>query len=95
VGYGAPGKGNTLLNYCAIRQDFLDYTVDLSTQKQGKFTPGCRLPIYDPAVIKNTKPDYVLVLPWNLIDEISKQHSYISAWGGKFVVPIPEVKIIN
>jgi len=95
VGYGAPGKGNTLLNYCAIRQDFLDYTVDLSTQKQGKFTPGCRLPILDPAVIKETKPDYILVLPWNLIDEISRQHSYISEWGGKFVVPIPEVKIID
>jgi 2-polyprenyl-3-methyl-5-hydroxy-6-metoxy-1,4-benzoquinol methylase len=95
VGYGAPGKGNTLLNYCAIRQDFLDYTVDLSTQKQGKFTPGCRLPIRDPAVIKETKPDYILVLPWNLIDEISKQHSYISEWGGKFVVPIPEVKVIE
>lgn len=95
VGYGAPGKGNTLLNYCAIRQDFLDYTVDLSTQKQGKFTPGCRLPIRDPAVIKETKPDYILVLPWNLIDEISKQHSYISEWGGKFVVPIPEVKVID
>ncbi|HED36473.1 MAG TPA: methyltransferase domain-containing protein [Gammaproteobacteria bacterium] len=95
VGYGAPGKGNTLLNYCAIRQDFLDYTVDLSTQKQGKFTPGCRLPILDPSAIKETKPDYVLVLPWNLIDEISRQHSYISEWGGKFVVPIPEVKIID
>jgi hypothetical protein len=95
VGYGAPGKGNTLLNYCAIRQDFLDYTVDLSTQKQGKFTPGCRLPILDPTVIKETKPDYILVLPWNLIDEISKQHSYISEWGGKFVVAIPEVKIID
>ena len=95
VGYGAPGKGNTLLNYCAIRRDFLDYTVDLSTQKQGKFTPGCRLPIRDPAVIKETKPDYILVLPWNLIDEISKQHGYISEWGGKFVVPIPEVKVIE
>jgi hypothetical protein len=95
IGYGAPGKGNTLLNYCAIRQDFLDYTVDLSTQKQGKFTPGCRLPILDPAVIKQTKPDYILVLPWNLIDEISAQHSYIKEWGGKFVVPIPEVKIIE
>ena len=90
VGYGAPGKGNTLLNYCGIRQDFLDYTVDLSTQKQGKYTPGCRLPILDPAVIKETRPDYVLVLPWNLIDEISRQHSYISEWGGKFVIPRAE-----
>lgn len=95
VGYGAPGKGNTLLNYCAIRQDFLDYTVDLSTQKQGKYTPGCRLPILAPAVLKETRPDYVLVLPWNLIDEISEQHSYISEWGGKFVVPIPEVKVVG
>jgi len=95
VGYGAPGKGNTLLNYCAIREDFLDYTVDMSPQKQGKFTPGCRLPILSPAVIKETKPDYILVLPWNLIDEISEQHSYISEWGGRFVVPIPEVKIIS
>jgi hypothetical protein len=95
IGYGAPGKGNTLLNYCAIRQDFIDYTVDLSTQKQGKYTPGCRIPILDPSVIRQTRPDYILVLPWNLIDEISKQHSYISEWGGKFVVPIPEVKIIG
>lgn len=95
VGYGAPGKGNTLLNYCGIRQDFLDYTVDLSTQKQGKYTPGCRLPILDPSVLKETRPDFVLVLPWNLIDEISRQHSYIKEWGGKFVVPIPEVKVLD
>jgi hypothetical protein len=95
IGYGAPGKGNTLLNYCGIRQDFLDYTVDLSPQKQGKYTPGCRLPILDPAVIKKTKPDYVLILPWNLAKEISTQHAYISEWGGKFVVPIPEVKILD
>lgn len=95
VGYGAPGKGNTLLNYCAIRQDFLDYTVDLSPQKQGKYTPGCRLPILDPLEIKKTKPDYVLILPWNLKNEISRQHNYIKEWGGKFVVPIPEVKVID
>ena len=95
VGYGAPGKGNTLLNYCGIRQDFLDYTTDLSPQKQGKYTPGCRLPILDPKILKETKPDYVLILPWNLAKEIQKQHSYISEWGGKFVVPIPEVKILD
>ena len=95
VGYGAPGKGNTLLNYCGIRQDFLDYTVDISPQKQGKFTPGCRLPILDPKVIKETKPDYVLILPWNLAKEISTKHAYISEWGGKFVVPIPEVKVLD
>ena len=69
--------------------------VDLSTQKQGKYTPGCRLPILDPSVLKETRPDYVLVLPWNLIDEISRQHSYIREWGGKFVVPIPEVKVLD
>ena len=95
IGYGAPGKGNTLLNYCGIRQDFLEYTVDLSPQKQGKYTPGCRLPILDPKVIKETKPDYVLILPWNLAKEISQQHAYISEWGGKFVVPIPEVKVLD
>jgi len=95
VGYGAPGKGNTLLNYCAIRQDFLDYTVDLSTQKQGKYTPGCRLPILDPAAIKETKPDYILILPWNLKKEITGMHSYVKEWGGKFVVPIPEVKVLD
>lgn len=95
IGYGAPGKGNTLLNYCGIRQDFLDYTVDLSPQKQGKYTPGCRLPILDPATIKQTKPDYILILPWNLSKEISEQHAYISEWGGKFVVPIPEVRVLE
>lgn len=95
VGYGAPGKGNTLLNYCAIRQDFLDYTVDLSVQKQGKYTPGCRLPILDPAVIRETKPDYILILPWNLKEEISSQHDYVREWGGKFVVPIPEVQVLD
>jgi len=95
IGYGAPGKGNTLLNYCGIRQDFLDYTVDLSPQKQGKYTPGCRLPILDPAMIKQTKPDYILILPWNLSKEISDQHAYISEWGGKFVVPIPEVRVLE
>jgi hypothetical protein len=95
VGYGAPGKGNTLLNYCAIRQDFLDYTVDRSPQKQGKYTPGCRIPILDPSMIRQTKPDYVLILPWNLRSEITRQHAYISEWGGKFLVPIPEVKVLS
>jgi hypothetical protein len=95
IGYGAPGKGNTLLNYCGIRQDFLDYTVDRSPQKQGKFTPGCRLPILDPAVIKETKPDFILILPWNLSREIKEQHSYIKDWGGKFVIPIPEVSVLD
>lgn len=93
VGYGAPGKGNTLLNYCGIRTDFLDYTVDANPYKQGKFTPGTRIPILSPARIRETKPDYVLILPWNLKDEISRQASYIREWGGKFVVPIPEVSV--
>jgi len=93
VGYGAPGKGNTLLNYCGIRQDFLDYTVDRSPYKQGKFTPGTHIPILSPDKIRETKPDYVLILPWNLKDEISKQMAYIRDWGGQFVTPIPEVRI--
>jgi SAM-dependent methyltransferase len=93
VGYGAPGKGNTLLNYCGIRSDFLDYTVDRNHYKQGKFLPGTHIPIFRPDKIKETKPDYVLILPWNLKDEIMKQMSYIGRWGGRFIVPIPEVRI--
>ncbi|MGL5807537.1 MAG: methyltransferase domain-containing protein [Xenococcaceae cyanobacterium] len=93
VGYGAPGKGNTLLNYCGIRTDFIDYTVDRNPYKQGKFLPGTHIPIYHPDRILETKPDYVLILPWNFKDEIIKQMSSIKDWGGKFVVPIPEVKI--
>ena len=92
AGYGAPGKGNTLLNYCGIRTDFLDYTVDRSPYKQGKYTPGTRIPIYGPEKIRETKPDYVLILPWNLEDEIMAQLCYIHEWGGQFIVPIPEVK---
>jgi len=93
VGYGAPGKGNTLLNYCGIRQDFIDYTVDRSPYKQGKFTPGTRIPIYDPDRIRETRPDYLFILPWNLKDEIAAQMAYIRDWGGKFVVPIPSVAV--
>lgn len=93
VGYGAPGKGNTLLNYCGIRQDFMDYTVDRSPHKQGRFTPGTRIPILDPEKIRETKPDYVLILPWNLRTEIMENMGYIREWGGQFVVPIPEVKV--
>jgi 2-polyprenyl-3-methyl-5-hydroxy-6-metoxy-1,4-benzoquinol methylase len=95
VGYGAPGKGNTLLNYCGIRQDFLDYTVDRSPHKQNTYTPGTRIPIYDPSRIYETKPDYILILPWNLKKEISSSMSDVSAWGGKFVVPIPRVEILD
>lgn len=95
AGYGAPGKGNTLLNYCGIRQDFLDYTVDRNPYKQGKFTPGTHIPIYGPEKISETKPDYLLLLPWNLQKEIMEQMGYIREWGGKFVVPIPETKILD
>jgi hypothetical protein len=95
VGYGAPGKGNTLLNYCGIRQDFLDYTVDRNPWKQGTYTPGTRVPIFDPAKIFETKPDYVLILPWNLAKEITETMSGIKAWGGRFVLPIPSVRVLN
>lgn len=94
VGYGAPGKGNTLLNYCGIRTDFLDYTVDRSPHKQGRFLPGTRIPILHPDRIAETKPDYVLILPWNLKDEITNQMSHIRSWGGRFVVPIPEATVL-
>ncbi len=93
VGYGAPGKGNTLLNYCGIRTDFLDYTVDRSPHKQGNFLPGSRIPIFDPERVFETRPDYVLILPWNLREEIMNQMAGIRKWGGRFVVPIPEVKV--
>jgi len=93
VGYGAPAKGNTLLNYCGIRNDFLDYTVDLSPHKQGLYLPGTRIPIHAPEKIRETRPDYVLILPWNLEKEIMEQMSYIRQWDGKFVTPIPKVKI--
>ncbi len=93
VGYGAPGKGNTLLNYCGIRTDFLDYTVDRNPYKQGKYTPGTRIPIEKPERIAETRPDYVLILPWNLRNEISGQLAFIRDWGGRFVVPIPELEV--
>ncbi len=95
VGYGAPGKGNTLLNYCGIRTDFLDYTVDRSPHKQGNFLPGTHIPIYHPDKIKATHPDYVLILPWNLKKEITGQLAYVAEWGGKFVIPIPEVAVLK
>jgi SAM-dependent methyltransferase len=93
AGYGAPGKGNTLLNYCGIRTDFLDYTVDRNPYKQGKFLPGTHIPIHAPDMVQTTRPDYVLILPWNLKDEIMEQLSYVRSWGGQFVVPIPDVKV--
>lgn len=94
VGYGAAAKGNTLLNYCGIRTDFVDYTVDLNPHKQGKFLPGTRIPIYAREKLRETKPDYVLILPWNLKEEIMSQMAHIREWGGRFVVPIPEVEVL-
>jgi 2-polyprenyl-3-methyl-5-hydroxy-6-metoxy-1,4-benzoquinol methylase len=94
VGYGAPAKGNTLLNYCGIRTDFIDYTVDRSPHKQGHLLPGTHIPIHHPDKIKETMPDYLLILPWNLVDEITEQMGYIREWGGQFVVPIPEVRVL-
>jgi SAM-dependent methyltransferase len=94
VGYGAPGKGNTLLNYCGIRTDLLSYTVDRNPYKQGKYTPGTHIPILSPDRIRDTRPDYVFILPWNLKDEISAQMSFVRGWGGKFIVPIPEPHIL-
>jgi len=91
--YGAPGKGNTLLNYCGIRTDFVDYAVDRNPYKQGKFLPGTHIPIYHPDHIKQTLPDYLLILPWNLKHEIMRQNDYIREWGGRFVVPIPSVTV--
>jgi SAM-dependent methyltransferase len=94
VGYGAPGKGNTLLNHCGIRSDLLAYTVDRSPFKQGRFLPGTHIPIHSPDRIKETKPDYVLVLPWNLRTEITPQLDYIRSWGGRLVFPIPSLEIV-
>ena len=93
AGYGAPGKGNTLLNYCGIRTDLLEYTVDRNPYKHGMFLPGTHIPIHAPEQIARTRPDYVLILPWNLREEIAGQLGYIREWGGRFVVPIPEVEV--
>ncbi len=93
--YGAPGKGNTLLNYCGIRTDFIDYTVDRSPHKQGNFLPGSRIPIHAPDHVRRTKPDFLLLLPWNLRKEIMEQMADIREWGGKFVVPIPTVEVFE
>jgi len=95
VGYGAPAKGNTLLNYCGVGTDFLDYTVDRSPHKQGRYLPGTRIPIYAPEQISKTRPDYVLILPWNLKEEIIEQMTDLGSWGGKFFVAIPEVTVLS
>jgi len=95
AGYGAPAKGNTLLNYCGIRTDFIDYTVDRSPHKQGRFLPGTRIPIHAPDRLREMRPDYILILPWNLKDEIMEQMADVRSWGGRFVVAIPEVRILE
>jgi len=95
AGYGAPGKGNTLLNYCGVRTDFIDFTVDRNPYKQGKFLPGTHIPIYAPEKIREVRPDYLFILVWNLKDEIMQQMADIREWGGKFVVPIPEVRVFD
>ncbi|MDN5919611.1 MAG: class I SAM-dependent methyltransferase [Pseudonocardia sp.] len=94
VGYGAPGKGNTLLNYCGIRPDLLEYTVDRNPYKHGRFTPGTRIPIHEPERIAADKPDYVLILPWNLRTELIEQLSYVREWGGRLVFPIPSLEVV-
>lgn len=93
AGYGAPGKSATLLHYCGIGKDLIAYTVDRSPYKQGRFLPGNHIPIFHPDRIRETKPDYVVILPWNLKDEIMEQLRFIREWGGRFVVPIPRVTI--
>lgn len=95
VGYGAPAKGNTLLNYCGIRTDFIPYTVDRNPNKQGTFLPGTGIPVLSPDAIEETRPDYVLILPWNLQEEIMRSLGYIRSWGGRFVLPIPEPRVIE
>jgi SAM-dependent methyltransferase len=95
AGYGAPAKGNTLLNYCGVGTDFIDYTVDRSPHKQGRYLPGTRIPIYAPEHISKTRPDYVLILPWNLKEEIIEQMTDLKSWGGQFFVAIPEVTVLS
>jgi hypothetical protein len=93
AGYGAPAKGNTLLNFCGVRADLIDYTVDRNPAKQGSYLPGSRIPIHHPERIAATRPDYVLILPWNLAREITVQLAEIRSWGGRFVTPIPELRV--
>ena len=95
VGYGAPGKGNTLLNYCGIRTDFLDYTVDRNPYKHGRFTPGTHIPILPPERIAETRPDAIVILPWNLAREIADQLAYTNDWGAKLIVPIPTATVLE
>ena len=92
--YGAAAKGNTLLNYCGIKNDLIDFVVDANPHKQNKFLPASHIPVIDEQYLKDAKPDFVIILPWNLKDEIIQQLSYINDWGGKFVIPIPALQII-
>jgi SAM-dependent methyltransferase len=94
AGYGAPGKGNTLLNYCGIRTDFIDFTVDRNPYKQGRYLPGTHIPIHPPERIDETRPDYILILPWNFKDEILEQMAHARDWGAKFIVPIPRPTVL-
>lgn len=94
AGYGAPAKGNTLLNFCEIGSNLIDYTVDRNPYKQGRLLPGSRIPIYSPEKLQETKPDYVFILPWNLKNEIMQQIDFIRQWGGKFIIPIPEIEVV-
>jgi len=95
VGYGAPAKGNTLLNYCGVRADLLDYTVDMAPSKQDTLLPGTRIPVYHPDKIAETRPDYILILPWNIKDEIMAGMSAAKDWGGRFLIPIPDVQVLD
>lgn len=92
--YGAAAKGNTLLNYCGIKKDLIDYVVDANPYKQNKWMPACHVPVVNEDHLKNTKPDFVIIFPWNIKEEIIKQLHYIKDWGGKFVIPIPHLEII-
>jgi len=94
TGYGAPAKGNTLLNYCGIRKDFLDYTVDANPHKQNTYLPGTHIPVLHPDQIRRDKPDYILILPWNIAEEIVEQLAYTRDWGCRFIIPIPKVVVI-
>lgn len=94
VGYGAPGKGNTLLNYCGVRSDLIEYVVDRNPYKHGKYLPGTHIPIFPPERIHQTQPDVIVILPWNLKDEIARQLAFVRGWGAELVVPIPEVAVV-
>ena len=95
VAYGAPGKGNTLLNYCGIRADLIEFAVDRNPYKHGRFTPGTHIPIHPPARLDEARPDYVFILPWNLKKEIVAQLAHARGWGARFVVPIPELEVLD